>query len=346
MKNLSFFNKIMYTINIVFVVGLIFCFFAPYLPPQKFGIISLVSLTVPILICVNLLFLIYWILVGFKRQLFPTAIVLILSLFFIPSLYKFSGETIEADTEFSIMSYNVRKFNKFQWIKFKNIDIEISKFIHSENPDIVALQEYQNNRTFKLNYPFISNPLNNNYSDPVMNQKFRSHLALFSKYPIINEGVIKYHKTYHSVTFADIVKNNDTIRVYNFHLASLGVIPNEDFFGHSDSKSLLKRLSHSFKLQQIQINAFKEHIKNCNYKVILVGDMNNTAYSWIYKHTKNDLKDTFLETGEGFGKTYNFKGFPLRIDYIFVDKGIKVQQHKNYTVKYSDHFPIMATVSF
>lgn len=346
MKKLSFFNRIMYTINILFIVALVFCFCAPYLPPHKFGIISLVSLTIPILIFVNLLFLIYWIVIGFKRQLFPTATVLILSLFFIPSLYKFGSKTKKVETEFSIMSYNVRKFNKYEWIKDKNISSKISKFIHEESPDILALQEFREFEEFKLEYQYFSNPLNNNHRNPAKNKKYKSHLAIYSKYPIVNEGIIKHDKFRHRFIYADIVKKSDTIRIYNFHLQSLGVIPDQDYFGHSDSEKLLQRISESFKQQQLQINVLKKHIKDCKYKVVLAGDMNNTAYSWVYKHTKNDLKDTFLETGEGFGKTYSFNGFPLRIDYIFVDKDIKVQQHKNYTVKYSDHYPIMATVLF
>ena len=146
--------------------------------------------------------------------------------------------------------------------------------------------------------------------------------------------------------FVDVVINKDTIRIYNFHLASLGVIPNQEYFGHDDSEKLIKGLSGSLKIQQIQINSLRQHVKNCNYKIIFNGDMNNTAYSWVYKNLKNDLQDSFLETGNGFGKTYNFKGFPLRIDFIFADNDINIISHKNFKDKYSDHYPIMATVSF
>ena len=74
------------------------------------------------------------------------------------------------------------------------------------------------------------------------------------------------------------------------------------------------------KWQEVQINQILEKFGNKRYPSIITCDMNNTAYSWIYKKTKNDLQDTFLEAGQGFGKTYDLKGFPLRIDYILVDK--------------------------
>ena len=36
------------------------------------------------------------------------------------------------------------------------------------------------------------------------------------------------------------------------------------------------------------------------------------------------LNDTFDEAGNGFGKTYDFKFFPVRIDFIFADDSFEV----------------------
>ena len=173
-----------------------------------------------------------------------------------------------------------------------------------------------------------------------------SFSKLFSKYPFINKGSIEHDTPNTSIIFADIIKNKDTIRVYNFHLESLGIAQDEDYFGHKDSEKLFKRLRKSFKVQQIEIDILKNHIKACKYRVILAGDMNNIAYSWAYKNLKTNLQDTFLEAGKGFGKTFSFKGFPLRIDHVFVDESIKIIDHKNYQNRYSDHYPIMAIISF
>ena len=146
--------------------------------------------------------------------------------------------------------------------------------------------------------------------------------------------------------YIDIVKKKDTLRIYNFHLASLGVVPDKEYFGHKDSEKLIKRLRKSFRTQQLQLDSLNTNIKQCNYKTVLAGDLNNTSYSWAYKNVKNNLQDSFLETGKGFGTSYKLKGFPLRIDYIFVDQNIKINSHKNYEVKYSDHYPISATIEF
>ena len=47
-----------------------------------------------------------------------------------------------------------------------------------------------------------------------------------------------------------------------------------------------------------------------------------------------------------FGNTYFFGFFPLRIDYIFVDKRLKVSSFSTFDENLSDHNPIMAKIDF
>jgi endonuclease/exonuclease/phosphatase family metal-dependent hydrolase len=55
------------------------------------------------------------------------------------------------------------------------------------------------------------------------------------------------------------------------------------------------------------------------------------------------MKDSFIEKGNGYGTTYNFKFLPFRIDFVLADKDIEITDHKNYDIEVSDHYPIMAT---
>ena len=337
MKKLSSVNKFIFLLNNIFAVLLMLLFLIPNLKPDDYGIISILSLVAPALIIINLLFVIYWVIIGFKKQLMLSFIVLLLSFIFIPKLYKFNNEIASVKKEhFRIMTYNVRKFNMYNWLNIEDINTKIKELIVNEDPDILALQEYRNLEGFKLNYPYFYNPLTT--------KKDYSGLAIYSKYPIINKGFIGYKKNVSDAIYADIIKKEDTIRIYNFRLATTGVIPDKDFFGHKNSERLIKRIRRSFKVHQNQIETLNSHLKDCEYRVILVGDLNNTAYSWDYTNIKNEFQDTFSEAGKGFGKTYEFKRFPLRIDYIFVDEDIKVIDHKNLKQKFSDHYPVLATL--
>ena len=113
------------------------------------------------------------------------------------------------------------------------------------------------------------------------------------------------------------------------------------------SKFIFKRLSEAFTIQQQQAELIKSHYETCKYAKIICGDLNNSAFSYVYRTIKGDMKDAFEEAGTGFGKSYNFKYYPARIDYVFVENTINVKQFKTIdTFFQSDHFPQIARCSF
>jgi len=343
MKNLSFFNKIIFLVNTVFAILLILSFFIPNLSPVDYGAISLLSLLVPALIIMNVVFMVYWMVVGFKKQFLQSFIVLVLCVFFLPKLYKFTQNNREVPANsLSILTYNVRKFNKYDWIKTDSVPYKISRFISSTNADVVLLQEFEKNENFNLNYPYSYNHYSNH---PALKKLVQSGMATFSKYPIVATGSIGVNINSRFIIYTDIVKNKDTIRIFNIHLESLGVDPNQDYLGFEKSENLIKRIRNSFQQQELQIDTLNNSLQN-SYKKIIAGDLNNTAFSWAYKHLKGNFKDSFEQAGYGFGKTYSFKKFPLRIDYCFVDSSFTIKAHTNYSIKLSDHYPVMATVGF
>jgi endonuclease/exonuclease/phosphatase family metal-dependent hydrolase len=136
------------------------------------------------------------------------------------------------------------------------------------------------------------------------------------------------------------------------HLQSIKISPdvneiseNIDAMDQSKSEMMLKRLSKAFKQQQQQATILKEHKKQCKYPIIICGDMNNSAFSYVYRNIKGNLKDSFEEAGLGFGQTYKFKYYPARIDYIFADKIMTVKKFTSFSdFENSDHYPIMATL--
>ena len=109
---------------------------------------------------------------------------------------------------------------------------------------------------------------------------------------------------------------------------------------------MFMRISRAFKQQQQQAEILKENIKECTYPVIICGDMNNSAFSYVYRVIKGTYRDAFEEQGRGFGQTYRFKYYPARIDYIFADRVMKVKSFETFPdFDNSDHYPIMAKLS-
>ena len=59
---------------------------------------------------------------------------------------------------------------------------------------------------------------------------------------------------------------------------------------------------------------------------------------------KGNKQDAFIQAGSGIGKTFDFNFMPLRIDFIMPDDQFQVNSFMNYTVKYSDHYPVMTSL--
>ncbi|AXT55976.1 endonuclease [Aquimarina sp. AD1] len=331
-------NKIVFFINSLVAFALLISYLLPYVSPQTFPLLSVLSLAVPILIVVNALFLLYWA-VLLKRKMLLSLIVLVLGISHITSLYKLSGKSSDnTDKTLSLLSYNVHAFNRFKWIDSDEIPKEISELVKTENPDIFCAQEFYNN-------PDIDFTQYDYKYDYFHHRSKELALVIFSKFPFINKGSLSFEKTANNVIFADIVTDMDTVRVYNVHLQSHGISTKTDDLAKADSQKLLKRIQTSFKKQQSQAEQLIDHMKSSPYKNIVMGDFNNTAYSYIYDKIKSeDLQDTFKEAGKGFGKTFNFELFPARIDFILVPDDAEVIGFKSYDVELSDHYPISSKI--
>lgn len=347
MKKLSWFNKVVFGFNIVITVVTFVAYVLPFLAPKMFPLLSVLTLILPLFLILNTLFFIYWML-QLKRQIILSGLLLLLGITFINKFYKISSTDIEKEEkDFTVMSYNVRLFNLFDWIANDNVKEGILHFINEQNPDILCIQEYSENakvdlRIYKYKAIFMEG------------EQIKTGQAIFSKYPIFNQGDFKIPTAGNNIIYADIKKGKDTIRVYNIHLQSIKISPdvNEisehvDSINQSKSQQLFTRIRDAFKKQEQQAEILVKHKNKCRYPTIICGDMNNSPFSYVYRSIKSDLNDCFVEGGNGFGQTYKFKYYPARIDYIFASKRMKVKSFTTFTkFENSDHFPIMTRLSF
>lgn len=339
-KGLSFISKTMLFFNVVLAITTLMAYLLPFLAPKWFPILSVFSLFLPFFLVLNLLFFIYW-LIQLKKYIFVSGLILLLGITFINKFYNLKQtELPKSENDFTVMSYNVRLFNKFNWNQKANIPTQIAKLVDDKNPDILCIQEY-------------SDLEKTQFSDYKFKQIFKEGKniivgnAIFSKYKIIDKGVINFPNSSNNAVYADIVKENDTLRIYSMHLQSIKIstdIGDDEIqkMDESKTKYIFRKISDAFTKQQEQALLLKAHYRECKYKKIICGDMNNSAFSFVYRTIKGSMQDTFETSGAGFGKTYNFKYYPARIDYIFADKNMLVKSFETLNEFYnSDHFPLI-----
>jgi len=336
----------MFLLNVVLTVSTFIAYALPFLAPNVFPILSVLTLFMPLFFILNGLFFVYWA-VQFKKRMILSGLVLLMGITFINKFYKFSAkEYPETENDFTVMSYNVRLFNVFKWLDRDDVPANILAFINDKNPDILCIQEFSNSanidlKVYRHRYIFMEG------------NKIKTGQAIFSKFPIIDQGNIVFPNSNNNVVFADIKKGKDIIRVYNMHLQSIKISPdvneineNIDAIDQGKSQKLFNRISKAFKKQQQQAEMIKEHKKDCSYPIIICGDLNNSAFSYVYRNIKGKLIDAFEEAGKGFGPTYKFRYYPARIDYVLADDKMKVKKFESFPeFENSDHYPIMAKLS-
>ena len=335
-KKLSLFDKLLFIVNLLLAFILLFSYSSYYISPNSIPFISVLSLLIPAFIILNGLFCIYWI-IKFKKAFLLSFVILVVGFQYISVFYGLSEKKILLSNDLKIMSYNVRMFNLYKWIDEEGIDNKIYDFIKAKDPAILCIQEFHNEKNSDFKYPYKYIVMSQNNHD-------FGH-AIYSKFKIIDKGSIHFSKSGNNAIFIDVLKDKDTLRVYNVHLESLRITPEKEEITQENSERLKIRLEKAFKIQANQVALILHHQKRINHKSIICGDFNNTAFSWAYKQLRKGKNDAFEEAGKGFGNTFDFP-FPFRIDFILPDEEIEIHNFKTYKVKYSDHYPIMARLDF
>ncbi len=340
MKGLHWFDKFLFFLNILAALVLLFSYLLPYIPPSTFALLSVFSLGVPLLIVVNVIFLLFW-LFRLRIQALLSLIVLLIGFNHVTSVYEISSgeEEMQGDNVLKVLTYNVRQFNQYGWAEDKDIPERISEFIKQQDPDVVAMQEYYNGelniaRSFPHRYIKLKEK----------NAEFG--LSIFSKYPIIETGSLEFPtRSNNNAIYADIFKGGDTIRVINVHFQSFNLKPNLNNIEKEHTKRVFLGMGQTFVRQERQMELVRDLILNTQHQSIVLGDFNNTAYSYIYRELKAlGLNDAYKEAGNGFGKTFQIFYLPLRIDFILPQETMEILSFDNYEIPYSDHYPITATL--
>jgi endonuclease/exonuclease/phosphatase family metal-dependent hydrolase len=234
----------------------------------------------------------------------------------------------------------------------------------------VCFQEYFYDKSKKLNFNTTDTLLSilklkdKNYHFEYFtanrNEEFFYGMATFSKNKIIGKGIVEMPDSSVIATYIDFKHKNDTVRVYNCHLASvhfenedyemgkqLMINPMNDPKWQKKAKILYSKLKLASEVRKKQTRVLKQHLKNCPHYIIVCGDLNDSPASFAYNQIASNLKDAFRESGTGFGKTYLGETFPnFRIDYILHDNTYKSY---GYTVcdhiSVSDHYPVYTCIS-
>ena len=295
---------------------------------------SILNLFIPVVVLVNLFLFCYWLM----KMKWPFLLFMLAFLIGYGEwnlLYQFPKNTVrKSSSTFSVMSYNVRLFNKYRWIDSSTIPTSIEDLILEKDPDVLCLQEYSRSEAPRLDaYDY-------KYIQP-SREMGKSPLAIYSKFPILDQGYIDFEASTNSGAFVDVSFRNKRLRVYNLHLESFRINAEDSLFSNPNSEALQLKFDEVFRKQLTQIDQFNAAESVNDFPSIVCTDLNNTQFSKAYKALSEDRNDAFAIAGKGLGETFYFSSFPLRIDFIFTHKDFKINTFEVIKENFSDHYPII-----
>ena len=342
---------------------LLVVYISVYINPESFPLIAFAGLGYPLILLINLIFVLVWILVRIKYSM--------LSLLFILLGWNHIGKLVQINHKdemdkskkpVKVLSYNIQNFvaqNVANTKYITNFDNQarITKLIEAQKADIICLQEMLYDRgnveSFVADFGRKNKTPNYYYRNYYSKNKNKlDALAIFTRYKVIKKGYLEHEGKTIGI-YNDLIIGNDTIRLYNLHLASIHFKKEEyDFISDlpnqqdqevikKHSLQVISKLKTAFVKRGRQAKIVKDHLNNSPYPVIICGDFNDTPTSYAYRKISSRLTDAFVESGEGFGVTYAGDNFPsFRIDYIFHDNVFDSRMFTRHKNPLSDHYPI------
>lgn len=337
--------------------------------PSPFWPVGFLTLTAFYFLLILVAFIFFWLLVKPVRCLI--SIVAIMLAFkplanLIPYRLSSSFTKPKAENALRVMSWNVAQFNIMEDKNRPEVKSQMLNAINEYQPDIACFQEmvaedssvkdhgHMDEFLEKLNFK-------NHFYSYNVKEDFWGYahfgIIIFSKYPIINKQTVGFYPNdYNSIfQYVDIVKGEDTIRVFNIHLQSLRFSKEnlkyidkpsveDENKALKESKNIISKFKKGFLKREVQADRIHAEIAKSPYPVIVTGDFNDVPNSYAYHTIGGNMKNAFVEKGSGLGRTFSGISPVLRIDNIFVDNRMDVLQFNLVKKKLSDHFPIIADV--
>lgn len=345
--------KILFLVNFILALALATSYLSVHIPPDKYWLPSLFGLAYPILLFINLLFLVFWILIK-PRYAFLSLIIVAIGWANFSRFVQFNGKQTEQES-IKVLSYNVKHFVADAKGSQKENAAQIISFLAEQNADIICLQEarLRKNSIFNLAQTVKDLESIEHYQFARSSTTYGS--VTMTRYPIVNMGEIRFENSRNMAIYADVLIDADTVRIFNIHLQSYlidpekySIIKSPGLSEENDLKEVKEmgaKFKEAFKLRAVQAREIRKYIEESPHNVILCGDFNDTPVSFSYHTLAEGLTDAFVNSGKGIGRTYIGKLPSFRIDYILHGDSFDSFNFETLEFRMSDHLPVKCSLT-
>lgn len=349
----TLFTIVLLAITLSLSLALIIAYLTPHVPPAMFGQFTIVGLFAPILFIMVMVCTLLWLIM--RRWV----IALIFMVLLIPGFFHFSDffnmsimveeEQAEKSRELTILTHNVRGF--YNDNGKRTVQDYVDYLASGTLPDVLCLQEFPREAR---GIEQLDTLLERNFKSLYVAEAVEGGeyvVRTYSRYPIIRQGSIAGQGRGTSHWCDIIYKQFDTIRIFNNHLYTMSIsqddtddIARGKILQDGDRmRSIVNRIADNSSIRASHVDTLRYIMDNTPYQHVVCGDFNDTPMSYVYGLLSENLYDTFVESGNGYGYTFRPMRGMLRIDYILRSEGFESLSYSaDESATFSDHLPIVA----
>jgi len=337
-------------INAVTIVLMLFVGMSDRIDPESHPFLSCLGLSFPVLIVVNLLFILFWVIFSFKRVIIPFVGFLIC---YSPiRTYCPLNRSSSEKADFTLMTYNMAGFSNDENGLIGGRLPESIDHVEESDADVVCMQEEGIEDDwvvrFAKKYP---------YRDSCLQEPSGNCITVLSRYPILKKTRIPFEGFTYNLA-ADFVLDVDGKQVHliNCHLETAGLTSEErqqfkrmmkgeeaaDSARENSRLLLVKIGKHNVKRAGQVKNILQYMDKYPDESFIVCGDFNDTPISYTRHKMAERLTDCYRESGFGPGWTFHRDAIRVRIDHVLCSSDITpIDCKTDNSIASSDHYPVL-----
>ncbi len=332
--------------NLCTILLIWLCVALTFVSPDALPRFSLLTLAFPVFLCVDVLFVLFWLLFYPRLAWVPVAgLLLVVGYVLDYCPLHLPGDSSKSDSTLTIVTYNVGHMASPEQ------KADLLRFLAEADADIVCLQE--------LSKGFFSGKQAWLDSTGYAIKQGRSE-AILSRRPFLGDTLhIDYPTRSNHSMACWLLCYGDSLLLVNNHLesnqlseeeknkyANTIIDPHRQTI-ESSSRMLVGKLSRAAAYRGAQTDSICALVdRHADRDIIVCGDLNETPISYTYQQLDRRLTSAFRQAGLGPGFTYSRRSFPVRIDHLFHSDGWTCTSCRiDRTLSVSDHYPLIVRLS-
>jgi len=332
------------TVATVLSTLLVLSYLSVVVDPAKAWFFTLFGLLYPLVLPLSLI-LFVWALLRRSHTRLMLAVALLPSVFFAGRYLQLKGPEDLPDASLKVLSYNVGLFaHGPEGADRLTLADEVARYVRTQDADLVCLQEFflpssvNMDTWFRTHFPgytpayYVLTGKNGHFGNVTLSRR-----------PLLNKGKIDFEKSTNLALWTDVRLDSATVRIYNCHFESYNISLSKLVGQDGAMEETERKMRRSITERPRQVAEVLHGVDNAPVRSVVLGDFNDTPLSYTYFRLLRGRRDTFQRAGKGFGATYRALWPLLRLDYILYPKDLEAVSYTVDQVKYSDHYPVIAT---